>query len=137
MHNCVFCKIVRRKIKANIVLENDYVMAFLDTDPISDGHTLIVPKKDVFDIHSLDEKTGEEIIKATKKIADVLKKIFKFDGIMLMQVNGAFQDVPHFHMHVFGRNKNNDICVKYPHGVKDNPSHLTGIANKIKNSLAH
>ena len=81
------------------------VMAILDTDPITDGHTLVLPKKDILDIHSLDPETGGHILKVAQMVADALKETFHFEGITLMQSNGAFQDVPHFHLHVFGRSR--------------------------------
>ncbi|MGB1314575.1 MAG: HIT family protein [Chitinophagales bacterium] len=135
MNNCIFCEIIAKKADANIVFENDTVVAFLDIDPISDGHILVVPKNHIRDIHTLDEKTGSEIMKIAKKMADIIKNTFNFNGIMLMEVNGDFQDVPHFHMHVFGRNKENDIKFQYPQNQKTSKIELNKIAQKIKFNL--
>jgi diadenosine tetraphosphate (Ap4A) HIT family hydrolase len=132
MKDCIFCKIAQHKAAANIVYEDDLVFAFMDIDPITDGHTLVIPKKHIPDIHSLDEKTGSRIMKVSKLLADVIKTEFKFDGIMIMEVNGPFQDVPHFHMHVFGRNKDKDIKINYPPETNKDPKHITKNSIQIK-----
>lgn len=137
MDKCIFCKIARHKISAHVLLENKHATAFLDSDPISDGHTLIIPQKHIRDIHSLDKTSGAQIMQMAKKMADVLKRTFKYDGIMIMQVNGHFQDIPHFHLHVFGRNKENDIKIKYPSGVDVTPEHLKINAEKMREQLIH
>ena len=131
MSKCIFCKIANHEIPAHIIFEDDIVMAFLDNDPISDGHTLIIPKKDVMDINSIDSETGKRIIEVAKVIPDKIIKEFKFDGTMLMEVNGIFQDVPHFHLHVFGRNKNNDIKFNYPKNTNSDEDHLKRNASRI------
>lgn len=135
MDDCVFCKIAQHKKSAHIVLENEYVMAFLDIDPISDGHTLVIPKNNIRDIHHLDDKTGSCLISAAKILADVIEKTFDFDGITIMGVSGYSQDVPHFHLHVFGRNKNNDIDIKYPSGINKERKHLSKNAQRIRKKL--
>lgn len=132
MRNCVFCKIVKRQRPAHVIYENAAVMAFLSKDPISDGHALVIPKKDIRDIHTLDRVTGAQIMEVVKMLADKIKKTFGFDGIMIMEVNGPFQDVPHFHMHVFGRNKKQDIHIKYPKGPKRNKMHMAANLAKLQ-----
>jgi histidine triad (HIT) family protein len=135
MNDCIFCMIAEGKATARIVWEDDFVMAFLDTEPISDGHTLIIPKKDIRDIQDLDEITGAHIMGAAKKISNVIKKTFGFDGTTIMANSGHFQDIPHFHLHVFGRNKTNDIDIKYPSGTNKHSEHLSLLAEKIRSRL--
>jgi len=52
-----------------------------------------------------------------------------------MESNGAFQDVPHFHLHVFGRNKGNDIKLTYPIGTDKNPDELAKISTRLRLKL--
>ncbi len=136
MDSCIFCRIIQREIPASIVYEDDHVLAILDIDPITDGHTLIIPKKDILDLHALDEKTGGKIMKVAKLVADALKKEFKFEGITIMESNGAFQDVPHFHLHVFGRNQKQNIAIQYPEGVAKDDQHLRLVSKRLSNFLA-
>lgn len=133
--NCNFCKIVQGLRPANIVYENKIVIAFLAKDPTTDGHTLIIPKKNIRDIHSLDKTTGGQIMKVAQKLANALEKTFGFDGIEIRAVSGHFQDVPHFHLHVFGRNKTNDIKIIYPQGINGSHEYLAQNAKKIKDAL--
>lgn len=135
MDDCIFCKIAQHKKTAHIVYENKYVIAFLDTDPISDGHTLVIPKKNIRDIHDLDDKIGVSLIAVAKVLADVIEKTFKFDGITITTVSRHFQDVPHLHFHIFGRNKNNDIKIAYPPGISKKKQHLVLIAEIIRKRL--
>lgn len=111
-------------------------MAFLDIHAISDGHLLVIQKKHIRDIHTLDTETGAEIMKVAKEMSDLLMKSFNHDGIMLMEVNGVFQDVPHFHLHVFGRNKNNDIQFKYPLNSNSDVETLKHNADKLFAKMA-
>lgn len=135
MKNCVFCKIANHQAPANIVIEDNDIMAFMDIDPISDGHVLIIPKKDIKDLHTLSYDLGAKIMNAARKVADVLKNEFQYDSVSLMETNGAFQDVPHFHLHIYGRNIGNDIKFEYPKGVKKDLEHIAKIADKIKEQL--
>jgi len=132
MKSCIFCQIVEYQVPAYMIYEDDIVMAFLDKDPISDGHILIIPKKHFNDLHALDSETAQRVMEVTKKLAGALEKEFKFDGSMIMEVNGAFQVVPHFHLHVFGRNKDNDIQFVYPKGIHSKKDHLYLNAERLK-----
>ena len=132
MEDCIFCKIAKYQADAHIVYEDSTVLAILDTDPISDGHTLIIPKKHVPGIHKLSDEIGTKIMHAAKVLAGIIENTFNYDGIMIMGVSGTFQDVPHFHLHVFGRKKTNDIEMKFPVGTNRDPQHLIENATKIK-----
>lgn len=99
----IFLKIVRKELPSHPVYEDDSVYAFLDIEPYSKGHALIVPKKHCLDIESLDGKTAAAILMAAKKITIALRSLYKYEGIVLHQVNGEkAQEVRHFHMHVYG-----------------------------------
>lgn len=131
MKNCVFCQIAKHEAPAHIIHEDELVIAILDIDPISDGHTLVIPKKDVPNIHSLDSEIGKRVMEVAKMLAGAIEKEFGFEGSMIMEVNGVFQDVPHFHLHVFGRNRNNDIKFSYPKNTNSSDEQLAKNANRL------
>lgn len=131
--NCIFCKIINHEYPVNMVYEDDFVMAFLDHDPISDGHTLIIPKQKIQDISELDEVLAGKILHMAGILATKIKSIWKYDGITIQQNNGDFQDVPHFHLHVFGRHKDNDIQIVYPKGDFSNTKRILENCEKLKN----
>lgn len=132
---CVFCKIVTGKLPCFKVFENKKILAFLDIDPVTPGHTLLVPRKHVKDLYDITPREFAEIAEHAKKVARVLKKKFKYDSVTLWQSNGKAQDVPHFHLHVFGRNSNNDIKVKHPKLPKMNKTQMTKVAERIREEL--
>lgn len=119
--DCIFCDIANGLAAAHIVYEDELTIAFLDIDPISAGHVLIIPKLHIKDLYSIDEMTAGRILKNGSIIARALKKAFKYDGISIMENNDVFQDVPHFHLHVYGRRKSNDIKHIYPISKYVNP----------------
>ncbi len=101
MENCIFCKIIDGKAPGFILDENEQVIVFLSKE----NHPLIVPKKHIPDIYSLDNELGAEIMKESVKIAKAVKQGLKCDGVYVTQANepAAGQDVFHYHMHIYPR----------------------------------
>ena len=107
MGDCIFCKIIRGEIPCFKVYENDRVLAFADINPITEGHTLIIPKTHA---ENLWEISGEDITAihlASKKIADAMKSTLDPVGIAVLQLNGrgVNQVVMHYHLHLIPRGK--------------------------------
>ena len=98
--DCIFCKIINGDIPSYTLYENDYVKCFLDVNPLSDGHTLIVPKKHFKDLYDIDIETLNEIFKASKIVCELINKKLNSNGIRIVQNNGVLQEVKHYHMHV-------------------------------------
>ncbi len=103
---CIFCKIVRKEIQANILFEDDCVMAFLDCDPISEGHILIIPKQHFGDVDELPRQLLFRLAKVSQKIVKAIKSCYLPDGYGVMQNGGQFNDIGHYHLHIFPRYKN-------------------------------
>ena len=111
--DCVFCKIINGDIPSYTIYENDYVKCFLDINPLSDGHTLIIPKKHFKDAFDIDEKYLNEINKASKIILNLLNDKLKPIGFRLVQNNGNLQEVKHYHLHIMPNYaKNSKISVQ-------------------------
>ena len=109
METCLFCKIIKKEIPAEIIFEDKDVLVFLDINPTTNGDTLIVPKKhfeNYFD-------TPEEIQKHMNKIYKNLYKIYKDKlgciGLTLSTNIDYGQDIKHMHMHFIPRYLNDDI----------------------------
>lgn len=97
---CIFCKIVDGKMPSYKIYEDDSILAFLDINPVSAGHTLIIPKKHTLDINTIDNNT---LVKIFDKARDISKKLISnmdADGFTLTQNNGDAQEVKHFHLHI-------------------------------------
>ncbi|WP_240420278.1 HIT family protein [Paenibacillus periandrae] len=100
---CIGCQLANKVIDANIIYENGLVTSILDIAPLNEGHILILPKKHYHDVDDLDESTANEIMKTSAMLARVLKKQFQPDGVTIIQNGGKFNDLTHYHMHVFPR----------------------------------
>lgn len=98
--DCIFCKINSKEINAYTIYEDEIVNVFLDVNPNSNGHTLIIPKKHFLDLQEIDEETLTHIFKIAKKIQKLLEEKLKIDGLTLIQNNGEVQEVKHYHLHL-------------------------------------
>lgn len=118
--DCVFCKIIEGKIPSHTVYEDDEVVAFLDANPVSKGHTLVVPKKHVENIH---EAAGMDYMwDALVKVSNALRETFDPGGINIDQNNGevAGQEVFHLHFHVTPRYDGNELDISYNRSELEN-----------------
>ncbi len=101
--DCIFCKIIAGEIPSYTVYENDFVKVFLDINPVSEGHMMIVPKKHFENMIDIDLETLTEINKVAKLMIDRLQKLLSCDGVTISQNNGHGQEVKHYHMHLIPR----------------------------------
>lgn len=100
---CVFCDIANKKIETSVVYENNNVMAFLDYEPINEGHILLIPKKHYLDVDELPAELLKELMETSQKLVTAVKKVYQPEGYSIMQNGGAFNDVGHYHLHIFPR----------------------------------
>ncbi|ABE56456.1 histidine triad (HIT) protein [Shewanella denitrificans OS217] len=99
-------QIVRREVDAVILYETDNVIAFLDHDPINLGHALICPKKPYHDFIDVPEDVMAEILLVARAIYRKIVKKYSSEGVSLLQNNGSFNELKHFHLHIFPRFNN-------------------------------
>ena len=103
MAGCIFCKIVKKEIPAEIVYEDENFLAFLDIKPMGPGHTQVIPKKHyrwVWDLPTQTDVPGNigEYFNVVQKIALAQKKAFNAD-IVRSQIYG--EEIPHAHIWVW------------------------------------
>ena len=105
MEDCIFCKIIKGEIPSFKVYEDERTFAFADINPISKGHTLIVPKQHAKDLWEISEDSLVAVHRASKKIMDAMRKSLKPVGVACLQLNGSAvnQVVPHYHLHLIPR----------------------------------
>ena len=106
--DCIFCDIVNRKEQAEILFENERVMAFLDIRPVNYGHTLVIPKKHFNNFLELPRDYLEDLSNTTQLLASAIKDGLKAEGFNVIINNGAAagQTVYHFHFHIIPRFSN-------------------------------
>ena len=105
MEDCIFCKIINGEIPSFKIFENDDVYSFADINPISKGHTLIIPKAHYENIWEIPENNLLAIHSASKKIAAAISDVLQPAGIACLQLNGRAvnQVVMHYHLHLIPR----------------------------------
>ena len=134
MEDCTFCKIVKGDIPCFKVYEDDRVLAFSDINPISDGHTLIIPKRHASNLWEIPVEDLTSIHLASKKIARAIKDALDATGIAVLQLNGkaANQVVMHYHLHLMPRTSESpELSVSSWELVPGNMSVIKKTAEKI------
>ena len=111
MENCIFCKIAKGEIPSTKVFENENVFVFLDINPLTEGHCLVIPKQHFENIFDIEESILKEIIKTAKDLAIRMKINLGVTGVQLVNASGkdAEQSVFHFHLHVIPRYANDNL----------------------------
>ena len=104
MKDCIFCKIVNGEIKSKIVAENQEAIAINDINPVAKVHILIVPKKHIDSVLTIDQKDSGVIIEMFN-IAKKLVLKMKLEAFRLTFNGGKFQHVSHLHMHLLAGSK--------------------------------
>ena len=101
-NQCPFCNIAGGNASASMVYQDSNVLAFMDLNPIREGHTLIISREHWVNLYDVPEKTLNELIAVVKRVAVAVKKTVDADGIQIIQNNGrsAGQVVMHIHFHV-------------------------------------
>jgi histidine triad (HIT) family protein len=105
MTDCIFCKIVAGKIPSFKIFEDEKVLAFLDINPVSRGHTLVIPKAHAENLWEIREEDLMAVHGASKKIIQALKDELNPSGVACLQLNGrgVNQVVMHYHLHLIPR----------------------------------
>lgn len=138
MNNCVFCKIAKKEVPADIVYEDEKFLAFLDINPVNPGHTLLIPKNHYENIYKIPEEILSGIAPLLKKISIAVKNAAASEGINIMMNNesAAGQIVPHAHFHIIPRFSNDGFRhwkgQSYP-SEKDRRN----MAEKIKSNIKY
>lgn len=127
----IFTKIIKGEIPSYKVAENDNYIAFLDAFPLVEGHTLVVPKKEVDKIWDLDKETYLGLMDFAYDIAQGMEKV-----IPCLRVGVAVVglEVPHVHVHLVPLNEMNDINFMQPK-KEFSAEKMQEIADKIKTAL--
>ncbi len=130
-NNCIFCAIAAGEIPSFKLYEDDLVLAYLDINPFTRGHALVIPKAHSEGLLDTDEHTLAEVIARVKKVAAHLKAALPCDGFNILQNNGeaAGQTVRHLHFHIVPRYGSEPIAFESHAGNMDE---LKALAERIR-----
>ena len=103
--DCIFCKIIAKEIPSKILYQNNDTIAFLDIFPISQGHTIVIPKKHYTNLETIPIKELYEVMGTVKIVSNLIYKNLDIEGYNILQNNykAAGQVINHFHIHIIPR----------------------------------
>ena len=135
--DCIFCKIAKKEIPAKIVTETEKSIVFLDTFPLSRGHTLIIPKHHYEKVQDVTVDDNTDLFETLHK---VISKVDKITGSTLLAIHngkGSGQEIPHVHVHLIPRQPD-DLAGPVHSMFKNRPKlsedELDKLCTEIKNS---
>jgi histidine triad (HIT) family protein len=127
----IFSRIVSGEIPAYKVAEDDRFLAFLDINPLAEGHTLVIPKKEVDYIFDIEDSLYADYMVFTKKVAKAVKSVIPCSRIGVAVIG---LEVAHAHIHLIPINSVYDIDFSKPK-LKLSPERLSTIASAIAAEL--
>ena len=113
--NCIFCKIVAGEIPCFKLFEDAETLAFMDINPVHDGHALVIPKAHSPNVFEIAPEDFAAAARTATKVAKAVNAAVRPDGINLMQANGegAGQSVGHFHLHIIPRHSDDGLLFNW------------------------
>jgi histidine triad (HIT) family protein len=135
--DCVFCQIRDGQIPSTRVYEDDRTIAFMDINPLNEGHTLVIPRVHAATLFEADDADLGAALATAKRVAVAIRQALHPDGLNLLQANGAaaFQSVPHFHFHLVPRFTGDGKGFDWPMVAGDR-GRIQAAAEKIRRALA-
>jgi histidine triad (HIT) family protein len=112
---CIFCEIASGEVDAEVVYENDGALAFLDISPLSEGHTLIIPKEHAVQAHEMSPDSWAAVADALANVTKMLADRLDVKAYNILQNNGeaAHQAVMHVHFHVIPKTRSGGLGLKW------------------------
>jgi histidine triad (HIT) family protein len=109
--DCLFCKIVADEVPATVVGEDERTLSFMDINPATRGHALVVPREHAADLLEIGQEDLAAVAAAAKRLAARAKEALGADGVNLINSCGAaaWQTVFHFHVHVIPRYRDDPL----------------------------
>ena len=130
-NDCIFCAIAAGEIPCFKVYEDDVALAYLDINPFTRGHTLVIPKKHVGCLVDAGDDLLAELMPRVRNVAAHIKEALPCDGFNVLQNNGvaAGQTVRHIHFHIVPRWDGDPIVFENREG---DMKELAALAEKVR-----
>ena len=134
--DCLFCKMVAGQIPVAKIYEDKVVLSFLDIGPISDGHTLVIPKQHFEKLHECPAELLGQVFTRIGKIAGAVAAAMNSDGYNLLCNNGraAGQLIEHLHFHIVPRTNGDGLFSRWP-SVEYEDGKIEEVAGAIRKNL--
>lgn len=133
---CIFCKIVAGEIPCFKLFEDGETLAFMDINPVHDGHCLVIPKAHYATVFDLPPDQFAAAARTASAVAKAVEAALRPDGLNLVQSNGpgAAQSVAHFHLHVLPRRMQDGLVMNWTPKPGDR-ARIAEIAERIRARL--
>jgi histidine triad (HIT) family protein len=134
---CVFCEIVAGRAEASTVLTTERVIAFMDANPATRGHLLVVPKAHADGLADLEPADGAEIFAVGQRLAEAVRRALGCTGVNLFLADGqaAGQEVFHAHLHVLPRYHDDGFAIRADFRTPPR-GELEDVASVVRRALA-
>ena len=131
--DCVFCKIVAGELPSERVDEDEHTVAFMDLNPWTRGHALVVPRNHSRNLYEIDDEDLRHAVTASKRLALRMRDRLRCDGVNLLNAcePAAWQTVFHFHVHVVPRFTDDPLRVPIAPEQAD-PADLAAVAAELR-----
>ena len=133
---CVFCSIVHGEVAADIVLETEDVVAFLDQRPVFKGHTLLVPREHFETLPDLPPNLRDPFLEAGQRLATAMHEGLGAEGSFVALNNIVSQSVPHLHLHVVPRTKGDGLRGFFWPRTRYGAGEAAEYADRLRSALA-
>lgn len=118
--DCLGCKLANGELPVHMVYEDKWVACFLDHDPFSEGHVLILPKAHYRFIDDMDDSTALAMLKASQLMSRAIRELYAPFGITQVQNGGGPDELTHFHLHLVPRAEDQPFASFYSEDEWDN-----------------
>ncbi len=134
--DCIFCRMVAGQVPVTKIYEDQTVLAFLDIGPLSEGHTLVIPKQHFDRLHDCPGEILEHLGSVLGRIAKAVAVGMNYDGynVLCNNARAAGQLVEHVHFHIIGRKTADGLFSFWPAG-KYQEGVIEAVAEKIRKNL--
>ena len=134
---CVFCDIAAGRAEAEIVLEDDRCIAFLDFRPIFPGHTLLIPREHHETLPDLPDELLEPLFANARLLAGIMETALDAQGSFVAMNNKVSQSVAHLHVHVVPRRRKDGLRgFFWPRNRYSSPDEMARVAALLRNAIA-
>jgi histidine triad (HIT) family protein len=132
---CLFCAIARGEEPADLVLESEHVVAFLDVRPVFKGHVLVVPREHHVTLPELPERLLVPLFTAVQRAGSAVLDVLEAHGSFMAVNNTVSQSVPHVHVHVVPRRRKDGLRGFFWPRTRYEPGEAAAYADRLRSAL--
>jgi len=136
MNDCLFCGIVAGEVPAELVDSDEHTVAFMDINPATPGHALVVPRRHAADLMDVSDEDAARTMVAAKRLAQRMDSALEPDGFNVLNAcrPAAWQTVFHYHLHVIPRYDDDPLKLPWiPRGAE--PAEIAAVAERIRGAV--